>query len=129
MKTVNIFPQIIKIPIFISWLTFYFATSIYHLYISLCLVGFSGGLMETAVLTYVAEVTEPKFRGMLTATGTTCVVIGILVQFILGTFFKWRTIALMCSGLPLLTIIALFFVPERYKIIYININIPKWFNY
>lgn len=64
------------------------------------------------VLTYVAEVTEPKYRGMLTASGTTCVVIGILVQFVLGTFLKWRKIALVCSVMPLLTIIALFFVPE-----------------
>lgn len=64
------------------------------------------------MLTYVAEVTEPKYRGMLTASGTTCVVIGILVQFVLGTFLKWRTIALVCSVMPVFTIIALFFVPE-----------------
>lgn len=49
---------------------------------------------------------------MLAATGTTCVVTGILVQFILGTFLNWRTIALVCSAMPLLTILALFFVPE-----------------
>lgn len=60
----------------------------------------------------MAEVTEPRYRGMLTATGTTCVVIGILVQFVMGTFLKWRTIALVCSAMPLLTIVALFFVPE-----------------
>lgn len=64
------------------------------------------------VLTYVAEVTEPKYRGMLTATGTTSVVIGILVQFVLGTFLEWRTIALVCSVMPAVTIIALYFVPE-----------------
>lgn len=63
-------------------------------------------------MTYVAEVTEPKYRGMLTATGTTCVVIGVLVQFALATFLKWRTIALVCSAMPVLTIIALYFVPE-----------------
>lgn len=68
--------------------------------------------LNSQVLTYVAEVTEPKYRGMLTATGTTCVVIGILVQFVLGSFLKWRTIALICSVLPVLTIFALFFVPE-----------------
>lgn len=64
------------------------------------------------MLTYVAEVTQPQFRGMLAATGTTCVVTGIFVQFILGTFFSWRTVALISCFLPLFTITALFFVPE-----------------
>lgn len=64
------------------------------------------------VLTYVAEVTEPKYRGMLTATGTTCVITGVLIQFVLGIFFNWRTIALICSIFPIITITVLFFVPE-----------------
>lgn len=64
------------------------------------------------MLTYVAEVTEPQFRGMLAATGTTCVITGIFVQFILGTFFSWRIVALISCFLPSFTIVALFFVPE-----------------
>lgn len=63
-------------------------------------------------MTYVAEVTQPEFRGMLAATGTTCVIIGIFCQFVMGTFMTWRTVALVCSALPLLTILALCFVPE-----------------
>lgn len=64
------------------------------------------------MLTYVAEVTQPQFRGMLAATGTTCVITGIFTQFILGTFFSWRTVALISCFLPLFTITALYFVPE-----------------
>lgn len=64
------------------------------------------------VLTYVAEVTQPQFRGMLAATGTTCVITGIFITFILGTFFSWRTVGLICCFLPMFTISALFFVPE-----------------
>lgn len=64
------------------------------------------------VLTYVAEVTQPQFRGMLAATGTTCVITGIFITFILGTFFSWRTVALISCFLPMITITALFFVPE-----------------
>lgn len=60
----------------------------------------------------MAEVTQPQFRGMLAATGTTCVITGIFVQFILGKFFTWRLVALISCSLPILTIIALFFVPE-----------------
>lgn len=96
----------------ISWLLFYFSTNVNYLYAGLCLSGLSGGLMEAPVLTYVAEVTEPQFRGILAATGTTCVITGIFVQFILGTFFSWRIVAMISCFLPFFTITALFFVPE-----------------
>lgn len=36
--------------------------------------------MEAPVLTYVAEITEPRFRGMLAATGSTCLIFGVFTQ-------------------------------------------------
>lgn len=36
----------------------------------------------------------------------------IYVQFLLGTFLKWRTIAAISTIFPVLSIIALFFIPE-----------------
>ncbi|CAO1376839.1 unnamed protein product [Diamesa hyperborea] len=104
--------QIVNIPIFASWLLFHYATSITHLYIALCLAGAAGGMMEAPVLTYVAEITTPSLRGLLSATGSTCIILGIFSQFVLGTFLKWRTIALISSFVPILAIILLFFVPE-----------------
>lgn len=68
--------------------------------------------MIIQVLTYVAEVTQPQFRGILAATGTTCVITGILIQFILGKFYSWPNVALISCFLPVFTITALFFVPE-----------------
>lgn len=56
--------------------------------------------------------TQPQFRGMLAATGTTCVITGIFVQFILGSFLPWRSVAVASCFLPLFTVVALFFVPE-----------------
>lgn len=104
--------QIVNIPMMCAWLLFYFSTNIYHLYAGLCLAGLSGGLMEAPVLTYVAEVTQPRYRGMLAATGSTCVIFGVLTQFIMGTFLKWRIIALYSIVLPVISTILLFFVPE-----------------
>lgn len=60
----------------------------------------------------MAEVTQPQFRGMLAATGTTCVITGIFVQFVFGAFLSWRTVALICTGFPFVTILALCFIPE-----------------
>ncbi|KAL1375486.1 hypothetical protein pipiens_004665 [Culex pipiens pipiens] len=104
--------QIVNIPILIAWLLFHFASDVHFLYCGLALAGFSGGLSEAPVLTYVAEVTTPKLRGMLAATGSTCVIIGILIQFLMGSFLRWRTVALVSASLPVISFLLLFLVPE-----------------
>uniref|UniRef100_A0A1Q3FSB6 Putative sugar transporter n=1 Tax=Culex tarsalis TaxID=7177 RepID=A0A1Q3FSB6_CULTA len=104
--------QIVNIPILIAWLLFHFASDVHFLYCGLALAGFSGGLSEAPVLTYVAEVTTPKLRGMLAATGSTCVIIGILIQFLMGSFLRWRTVALASACLPVISFLLLFLVPE-----------------
>ncbi|KAJ8984079.1 hypothetical protein NQ317_006577 [Molorchus minor] len=48
---------------------------------------------ETVTLTYVAEVTTPGLRGVLASTSTIAIISGILLQFLLGTFLKWRIVA------------------------------------
>lgn len=64
------------------------------------------------MLTYVAEITEPKYRGILSALGTTCVITGVFIQFILGSLMDWRSVAAVSSAFPVITIIMLCFVPE-----------------
>lgn len=64
------------------------------------------------VLTYVAEITEPKYRGILSALGTTCVITGVFIQFILGSLMDWRSVAAVSSAFPVITIVMLCFVPE-----------------
>ncbi|KAL7728352.1 hypothetical protein ACLKA6_007446 [Drosophila palustris] len=104
--------QFVNLPILAAWLMFHFATSTEHLYAALCLAGLGGGLMEAPVLTYVAEITEPKYRGILSALGTTCVITGVFVQFILGSLMDWRSVAAVSAAFPVLTIVMLCFVPE-----------------
>lgn len=91
-----------------NWRTIKFQLNMLMFVFNCCFVS----LFPAQVLTYVAEVTEPKYRGMLTVTGTTSVIVGVFVQFILGSLFPWRTIALVSSVIPIVTILILFFVPE-----------------
>ncbi|XP_065723249.2 facilitated trehalose transporter Tret1 isoform X2 [Drosophila suzukii] len=104
--------QFVNLPILAAWLMFHFATRTEHLYAALCLAGLGGGLMEAPVLTYVAEITEPKYRGILSALGTTCVITGVFIQFILGSLMDWRSVAAVSSAFPVITILMLCFVPE-----------------
>ncbi|XP_002000342.2 facilitated trehalose transporter Tret1 isoform X2 [Drosophila mojavensis] len=104
--------QFVNLPILAAWLMFHFATRTEHLYAALCLAGLGGGLMEAPVLTYVAEITEPRYRGILSALGTTCVITGVFVQFILGSLMDWRSVAAVSAAFPVITIVMLCFVPE-----------------
>lgn len=69
-------------------------------------------MLEAPVLTYVAEITTPKLRGILAATGSFCIILGIFSQFLMGLFLEWRTITLVSTIAPTLAVIFLFFVPE-----------------
>lgn len=64
------------------------------------------------MLTYVAEVTQPNLRGILASASTMTVSMGFLLQFLLGTFFEWRQVALINMFFPALCLFFLCFIPE-----------------
>ncbi|KAK9888537.1 hypothetical protein WA026_000783 [Henosepilachna vigintioctopunctata] len=104
--------QLISVPFFVSWMFYYFSSNIWHIFTALIISGVTGGLMESPVLTYVAEVCQPHMRGMLSSASTMAVISGVMIQFILGTFLDWRHVALCCSCLPLISFSLLFLIPE-----------------
>lgn len=72
----------------------------------------SGGLLEAPLLVYIAETVEPKYRGMLTASGTATVYGGVCLSFIIGSMMHWKKVAALSAIIPFCAIIAVFFVPE-----------------
>lgn len=68
--------------------------------------------MYSKVITYVAEITDPTYRGMFSALATTCVSMGVFTQFALGTMMHWRTVALVSTIVPIFSVVALCFIPE-----------------
>jgi len=103
---------VLNFPFIAAWLVNYFANSVSMLYLALAITGLSGGLLEAPVLTYVAEITEPELRGILSATSSMCVILGVFIQFIFGTFLTWRQVALLNIVFPLTAVICITFVPE-----------------
>lgn len=82
------------------------------LFCALAMTGLTGGMLEAPVLTYVAEITQPHLRGMLSATSTTAVIIGIFIQMLAGKLTNWRMVALINITFPGLCLFLLFMVPE-----------------
>lgn len=58
---------LVNLPHILGWLLIYFATSISHLYIAAVILGAGIGFMEAPIITYVGEICQPKWRGMLAA--------------------------------------------------------------
>lgn len=100
------------LPFVAAWLMFHYATSANMLFAAQALTGLTGGLLEAPVLTYVAEVTQPHLRGMLSATSTMAVILGVFTQMLTGSLVGWRTVALINLVYPVLCFIALYLVPE-----------------
>ncbi|CAH2103571.1 unnamed protein product [Euphydryas editha] len=104
--------QMVTLPFFIAWLIFYYSTSTNHLYGALFLTGLAGGLLEAPVLTYVAEVTQPYLRGILSATSSMSIIFGVFTQFLFGLLLYWRTVALVNIIFTVIALVALCFIPE-----------------
>ncbi|KAG5887749.1 hypothetical protein JTB14_016101 [Gonioctena quinquepunctata] len=76
------------------------------------LVGFAGAWGTIPAFVYVAEISRPDIRGSLSSVSTTFASIGMMLCFLKGCFFQWRTVAWMISVYSALPIVVLFFIPE-----------------
>jgi MFS family permease len=70
------------------------------------------GFMEAPIVTYVGEICQPSIRGILTSCAGVAVMIGFSTVFFLGGITTWRITALICCSIPIVTAIAICFVPE-----------------
>lgn len=82
------------------------------LLVALAMTGLTGGLLEAPVITYVAEVTQPHLRGMLSATSTMSVILGVFTQMLSGSLAHWRTVAMINLAYPIICFTTLCLVPE-----------------
>ncbi|KAG5329972.1 TRET1 protein, partial [Acromyrmex heyeri] len=101
-----------NIPFVVAWLIYYYSSNPGMLLAALAITGLTGGLLEGPVITYVAEVTQPYLRGMLSATSSMAVILGIFTQMLSGSLVHWRTVALINLIYPILCFLALCLVPE-----------------
>lgn len=104
--------MLLNIPHIIAWILLYRASSVTEMYAAAILMGLGSGFMEAPVVTYVGEISQPRIRGVLTSCAGVMVTFGFFMGYLLGTVFYWRTLALVCLSVPLLTIAAIFFIPE-----------------
>lgn len=102
--------MIVNIPHLLGWFILYFSTSLTHVFIGMAFLGLGVGLMEAPIITYVGEICEPSVRDVLLALTGVSAGFAIIIVYIIGLWFDWRTVALLSSSIPITALIALFFV-------------------
>lgn len=85
----------------ISWLIMALANSAWWIFIARSVVGVGVGITSLTLPVYLAEILEPEVRGKFGLFPTAFGNGGILLCFILGNFFAWRSLAwfgIFCSA-------------------------------
>ncbi|XP_075229974.1 trehalose transporter 1-like protein [Lycorma delicatula] len=96
----------------IGWILISCSNTFEVLCIGRSITGLCVGLFSPLLLVYVAEISDPHFRGVLLATNPLAISVGVLLSHLLGTFFYWKTTASVCATFPLIAFIILLFAPE-----------------
>uniref|UniRef100_A0A182JVW4 Major facilitator superfamily (MFS) profile domain-containing protein n=1 Tax=Anopheles christyi TaxID=43041 RepID=A0A182JVW4_9DIPT len=104
--------QIIAIPHVAFWLCVIFGNSVLQLCIGRVLAGVAGGGIIRIVPLFVADIADPRIRGMLGSLLPVCFNFGTVLAFILSTLVSFATFPLVVLVLPALFTLAVIFLPE-----------------
>lgn len=103
----------LQIPLFIGWLLPFFAESVWELYFASSVMGLGIGFMQAPIATYIGEVTQAKYRGLLACTAYCFLTLGSVCVYAIDVINgNWRNTALYCSFMPPLTAVLLYIIPE-----------------
>ncbi|XP_057421125.1 sugar transporter ERD6-like 6 [Lotus japonicus] len=104
------------VPNIFGWVAISLAKDSSLLFIGRLLEGFGVGIISYVVPVYIAEISPRTMRGSLGAVNQLSVTIGIMLAYLLGLFFNWRTLALLGVFPCAILIPGLYFIPES----------PRW---
>ncbi|KAL9706868.1 hypothetical protein quinque_010386 [Culex quinquefasciatus] len=100
------------IPQIISWIMVIIATNPYYLMVMRFLAGFSGGVCFMVIPMFIGEIAEDRIRGLLSSTLVFTCNAGILIMYILGDLFPYKTIPWILLAFPVLFLVCFSFIPD-----------------
>ncbi|XP_053672618.1 facilitated trehalose transporter Tret1-like [Anopheles nili] len=96
----------------VGWCVLSTASGYPQILIGRFITGLSCGLVGPPASVYIAETSDPRYRGILLAGVTFAVSGGILLVHLFGTFFRWQTAALLCSMFMIVAYLLMLASPE-----------------
>lgn len=97
---------------FICWMLVAFANRLWMLLLARFLNGFTDGIVFTAVPMYVSEISQPKVRGILSASIPVMTVFGLLLINIIGSFTNLKMTGLICPIFSIVHFLTFCWMPE-----------------
>ena len=61
---------------------------------------------------FIGEIASPSLRGRLGTMFQVFVVLGIFLMYVIGNYYQWKTLAILCSAVPFFIILALYFLRD-----------------
>lgn len=104
--------QLICVPYVLGWVIISLARNTTMLYIGRFLTGLSVGMIGPLSSVFIAEISEPAYRGVLLATVSLAVATGILLANLLGTFLHWTLAAAISAIFPFICYTGVHWLPE-----------------
>ncbi|KAL1517468.1 hypothetical protein ABEB36_001231 [Hypothenemus hampei] len=101
-----------SIPFIFSWLFIAWASSSSVMFVARFIAGMTDGLSFTAVPMYLGEIASPKIRGLIASVCPVCIIFGLLMINILGTYLSITTTAYVGTVVPLLLLVTFIWMPE-----------------
>lgn len=107
-----------NVPYMVSQIMFFYAERVQTMYACSILMGLSVGFSGGPLTSYVGEVSEPKLRGTLMAATNVLYFAGFLILTITYAITKqWRLTVLIGIAIPIINMIILILVTERYVLL------------
>lgn len=92
----------------LNWLIYSPPSNNSYIYFS----GMCVGVLSPVLMIYVAETSDPIFRGFLLPSVSLALNVGIAVAHIMGTYLEWKLVALLACIYPTTCFVLMLFVPE-----------------
>ncbi|CAH0595540.1 unnamed protein product [Chrysodeixis includens] len=96
----------------ISFILFYFSTTVNHILISEVINGINTGSHFTVSVMIITEYASPKHRGFFLTMKSATLFWGIFLSNAVGTFFHWRNIGLVGILVSVYSLFIFFLMPE-----------------
>ena len=111
--------MILCVPLLAGWATVGLAGDrVWMFYLGRVLQGV--GVMSSVTQVYLVEVADTERRGLFGASGALSVSVGITLVYCLGAVLHWRFVCLVGGLFPIITFIAMMFLPETPPWLVIN---------
>lgn len=103
---------ITEIPLILGWIVIAMATDVQMIYGGRLLTGFGSGLVGAPARVYTSEVTQPHLRGMLGALASVAISLGVLFQYIMGSYVSWHMLSAISAIIPTVALVSMSMMPE-----------------